>query len=122
MTTPATVVPLGETALRAAAVDGLRHASRLIAQFGWEPATPDGPTLHILGHLRAAARSSAAYHRERADDVRALMGYLLVASLETEIFLWEDEPGRTVADVRTALTAAADKATHRNRTPAPAAG
>ncbi|MFJ6487056.1 hypothetical protein [Streptomyces californicus] len=118
MTTP-------ETALRAAAVDGLRHASRLVAQFGWEPATHDGPTLHILSHLRAAARSSAAHHHERADDVRALMGYLLVTSLEVEIFPWEDEPGRTAADVHAALAAAADKAARRitsSTTPAPAAG
>lgn len=98
------------SALRAAAADGLHHASRLVDQFGWEPATPEGPTLHILGHLRAAARSSAAHHHVRADDLRALMGYLLMTSLDADLFLWEDEPGRTPADVSTALISAAHEA------------
>ncbi|MGW9299635.1 DUF6197 family protein [Streptomyces cyaneofuscatus] len=113
------------TTLRTAAVEGLHHASRLVERFGWEPATSDGPTLHILGHLRAAARSAAARHSVRADDLRALMGYLLATSLETpDLFGWEDEPGRTTADVRAALTSAAHEAARRahHATPAPAAG
>ncbi|RAJ54882.1 hypothetical protein K388_05016 [Streptomyces sp. KhCrAH-43] len=95
------------TALRRAAVDGLHHASRLVTQFGWAPASPDGPSLHVMAHLRAAARCSAARHHMRAEDVRALMGYLLEASVDSGLWPWEDEPGRSAADVSHALAVAA---------------
>lgn len=106
-----TAVTATRSALRNAAVEGLRYAAYLVGYFGWEPCGPE-THLHLYAHLNVAAGKTGLQYGERADDVQGLMGQMLSRSVGTEsLFDWEAEPGRSTEDMHAALLVAGSEAT-----------